>query len=70
MPASTGTVDGFVMPVNAADNILAAGQIAITASAHFVHALLDHGCVVPAKLGMYWLWSSMMNESSESVIFS
>jgi len=49
------------------NNIFAAGQNATTASEHFVHALLNHGCVVPATLGMHWLWSSTTNESAESV---
>ena len=39
-------------------------------SKHFVHALRDHGYVVTAMLGMYWLWSSAMNESAEPVFFS
>ena len=47
--------------------MLAAGQTATTVSEHFVHALPDHGCVVAAMLGIYWLWGSEMNESAESV---
>ena len=70
MPVSTEIVIGFVMPVNATNSILAAGQTATTVSEHFVHALRDHGYVVTAMLGMYWLLSSAMNESAESVFFS
>ena len=69
MPVSTEIVIGFVMPVNATNSILAAGQTATTVSKHFVRALQDHGYVVAAMLGMYWLWSSEMNESAESVVF-
>jgi hypothetical protein len=69
MLAPTAIVVGFVMPVNATNNILAAGQTVTIASEHFVHALLDHGSVVPVTLGMYWLWSSTTDESAESVFF-
>ena len=66
MPVFTIIVIGFVMSVKATNNILAAGQTATTVSEHFVHALPNHGCVVTATLGMYWLWNSTINESTES----
>jgi len=66
MSISTAIIDGIVMPVNATNNILPVGRIATTTSEHFAHALLDHGCVVPVTLGMYLLWSSTTNESTES----
>ena len=69
MTVSTEIVIGFVMPVNGTNSILAAGQTATTVSEHFVHALRDHDYVVAAMLGMYWLWSSAMNESAESFFF-
>jgi hypothetical protein len=63
MPTFTAIVGGFV------NNIVAASQIATTTSEHFVHALLDHGCVVPVILGMYSVWSITENELAESLFF-
>ena len=52
-PVSTEIIIGFVMPVNATNSILAAGQTAANMFEHFVHALQDHDYVVNAMLGMY-----------------
>ena len=48
MPIPTVIAIGFVMSVNATNNIIVAGQIltVTAASEHIVLALLDHGCAV------------------------
>ena len=64
MPTSTETVIGFVLPVNATNSILAAGQIVKTTLEHIFHVCPDHGCVAPAILVMCLMWSSTMIESA------